>query len=503
MTQGIFHTTCPSCGGPVHSYSASAKTLVCPYCRSLLIRDGASVSDSGEDSAPFEDYSPLQIGTTGHDQGQAFTIVGRLQARYDAGVWNEWYLFYNDGSSGWLSESGDQYVLTRPATSNATLPRFADIRAGESRLTVDGNVYLAADVRDITLERASAEGELPYPFSGTRHNRVADYRCESHFLTLDYGEDPPEIFIGRGVALADLALTNTRSDAQILDTAGALKGSRASGNCPHCGASVDWLRGLTPTIICPSCGSDLESNSLIASARTTSERQQKIAERHSLPLGAEADIDGNKYTLIGLVYKEEIGEDSGWTEYLLYHPQQGFLWLVETDDGEWSVSQTLNDWPPLDASGAPCGMGKLYDYRSRVRHAAGAFYWHIKKGDELAHHDYDAGKREKLSAEQNVHELNWSRSIPTSRAQIETWFGRKLADIETRFGREFADNGTDNNLQSGFIILVIIYFIINIPAWLGMSGDTLAASIVMSGFIVNALYDIGKKSGDEDEEDDD
>jgi len=48
MTQGIFHTTCPSCGGPVHSYSASAKTLVCPYCRSLLIRDGASVSDSGE-----------------------------------------------------------------------------------------------------------------------------------------------------------------------------------------------------------------------------------------------------------------------------------------------------------------------------------------------------------------------------------------------------------------------------------------------------------------------
>ena len=36
-----------------------------------------------------------------------------------------------------------------------------------------------------------------------------------------------------------------------------------------------------------------------------------------------------------------------------------------------------------------------------------------------------------------------------------------------------------------------------------MSGDTLAASIVMSGFIVNALYDIGKKSGDEDEEDDD
>lgn len=493
MTEGLFHTTCPSCGGSVHSHSASAKTLVCPYCRSLLIRDGAGVHDSGEDSAPFEDYSPLQIGTTGHDQGQNFTIVGRLQARYDAGVWNEWNLYYDDGSSGWLSESGDQYVLTRPATTSAALPRFADIRAGESRLTVDGHTYLAADVRDITLERASAEGELPYPFNGTRHNRVADYRSENHFLTLDYGEDPPEIYMGRGVTLADLALANTRSDAQILDSAGALKGSRASGNCPHCGAPVDWLRGITPTIICPSCGSDLASDNLIASARAVSAQQQTIADRHSLPLGAEATIHGHPYTLIGLVYKEEIGEGTGWTEYLLYHPQQGFLWLVETDGGEWSVSETLNEWPALDGRGAPRGMNKLYDYRSRVRHAAGAFYWHIQKGDELTHHDYDAGKQEKLSAEQNAHELNWSRNIPVSRAQIETWFGRKLAD-----------NGRDNNnLQSGFIILVIAYLIVNIPAWLSMSGDTLAASIVMSGFIINALYRIGKKSDGEDEEDDD
>ena len=65
-------------------------------------------------------------------------------------------------------------------------------------------------------------------------------------------------------------------------------------------------------------------------------------------------------------------------------------------------------------------MSKLYDYRSRVRHAAGAFYWHSQKGDELTHHDYDAGKQEKLSAEQNAHELNWSRNIPVSRARMRS-----------------------------------------------------------------------------------
>ena len=36
-----------------------------------------------------------------------------------------------------------------------------------------------------------------------------------------------------------------------------------------------------------------------------------------------------------------------------------------------------------------------------------------------------------------------------------------------------------------------------------MSRDTLVASIAMSGFIINALYRIGKKSSGEDEEDDD
>ena len=479
MTQGIFHTTCPSCGGPVHSYSASAKTLVCPYCRSLLIRDGASVSDSGEDSAPFEDYSPLQIGTTGHDQGQAFTIVGRLQARYDAGVWNEWYLFYNDGSSGWLSESGDQYVLTRPATSSATLPRFADIRAGESRLTVDGNVYLAADVRDITLERAAAEGELPFRFSGTRQNRVADFRYGGEFLTVDYADEPPEIFAGQGVALADLKLQNTRSDTQIIETAGKLKGSRASGNCPHCGGPVEWINGLTGTILCPSCGSDLASNDKGLALRQKSARRA-ASEAHTLPLGAEATIHNVRYTLIGVVHKTEIGENSGWTEYLLYAPQEGFAWLTETDDGEWSFAQTLNEWPLLDRSGNPLGKRKLYEYQSRVESAAGAFYWHIQPGDTLQHRDYGRDD-DKLCAEQSAQELSWSRNLSITPEQIEKWFGRKI---------EQAD-GADN--RRALTVMVIIYTILNIPAWLMMDADSVVPSLFISSIAIVGLARLGRR----------
>ena len=489
----LFHTDCPSCGAPVRSMSASAVTLVCSYCHSLLIRDGDTLTDSGEDSALLEDFSPLQIGTSGVYHQQPFTLVGRLQARYDAGVWNEWYLLFADGSDGWLSESGDQFVLTRPVAPEPP-PAFASLRAGSSRYNFRNKAFLAADVRNITLDRAAAEGELPYRFSGTRQNRVADFRYGGEFLTIDYADEPPEVFAGEGVALADLKLQNTRSDAQIIETAGKLKGSRASGNCPHCGSPVQWLSGLTDTILCPSCGSDLASDGKGLALRQKSARRA-ISEDHTLPLGAEATIHGTHYTLIGVVRKIEVGEGSGWSEYLLYAPQQGFAWLTETDDGEWTFAQTLNEWPLLDRNGDPLGKAKLYDYQSRVESAAGAFYWHIQPGDTLQHRDYGR-EDDKLCAEQGASELSWSRNLAVSPDQVGQWFGRKI------------DDGGGAGKGSVFAVMVIIYVIFNIPAWLTMDSDDFGISLFITLAAIVGLTRLGKRGDwhdvlkDDDDDDD-
>ena len=474
----LFHTDCPSCGAPVRSMSASAVTLVCSYCHSLLIRDGDTLTDSGEDSALLEDFSPLQIGTGGVYHQQPFALVGRLQARYDAGVWNEWYLLFADGSDGWLSESGDQYVLTRPVAPEPP-PAFASLRAGSSRYNFRNKAFLAADVRNITLDHAAAEGELPYRFSGTRQNRVADFRYGGEFLTIDYANEPPEVFYGEGVALADLKLQNTRSDAQIIETAGKLKGSRASGNCPHCGSPVQWLSGLTGTILCPSCGSDLASDGKGLALRQKSARRA-ISEDHTLPLGAEATIHGTHYTLIGVVRKTEVGEGSGWSEYLLYAPQQGFAWLTETDDGEWTFAQTLNEWPLLDHNGDPLGKAKLYDYQSRVESAAGAFYWHIQPGDTLQHRDYGRDD-DKLCAEQSAQELSWSRNLSITPEQIEKWFGRKIATA----------GGAGSSGVFG--VMIIIYIILNIPAWLMMDADSVVPSLFISSIAIVGLARLGRR----------
>jgi len=157
----FFKTDCPSCGAPVEAHSASAVTLVCGYCNSMLVRQDDGIVDSGRDSALLEDFSPLQIGTTGTFVTQRFTLVGRLQVQYDDGAWNEWYALFDDGRTGWLSEAGDLYVMTMPVETDNP-PRFEDIRAGFSELTFQNKRYVASDVRHISLKRAAAQGELPF-----------------------------------------------------------------------------------------------------------------------------------------------------------------------------------------------------------------------------------------------------------------------------------------------------------------------------------------------------
>ena len=151
MTEAFFHTDCPSCGAPIELHSATAVTVVCSYCNSMLVYQDSSLRDTGRDSAVLHDFSPIQIGTTGVWQKIPFAVIGRLKAQYDAGEWNEWWIRFQDGSDGWLSEAGDLYVLVRAVQLSETLPEFDSIRAAETLLTIQGKNFIAADVREIVL----------------------------------------------------------------------------------------------------------------------------------------------------------------------------------------------------------------------------------------------------------------------------------------------------------------------------------------------------------------
>ena len=144
----------------------------------------------------------------------------------------------------------------------------------------------------------------------------------------------------------------------------------------------------------------------------------------TIALGAKATIAAVAYTVIGLMRRAEISDEATgeWTEYLLYAPQKGFIWLVESSDGwERSVLDTWPFWYDAEPGvSATMAYVRLYDYNTAVVHyAAGAFNWKAAIGGSPSSGPSPA----KLAAESSESELTWSRSVPVAPDELVAWFG--------------------------------------------------------------------------------
>src|SRR5204863_3928616 len=122
--------SCPSCGAPLRFRGATSIVAVCQFCKSTLVREGANIENIGKQAELLEDQSPIRIGADGKHKGIGFTIVGRIQYRYGAGVWNEWHVLMADGKSAWLSDASREYMITYLQPPQV-VPKFAELRPGQ------------------------------------------------------------------------------------------------------------------------------------------------------------------------------------------------------------------------------------------------------------------------------------------------------------------------------------------------------------------------------------
>jgi hypothetical protein len=377
-------------------------------------------------SAVLEDYARVQIGTTGRYKGRGFTVVGRIQLRYDAGFWNEWYVLFDDATDGWLAEASGQVTMTFARGTPADAVAFESLRPGQS-YNADGKVFVLSDVRE--ADCTGGQGELPFRVGEGWHARVADGRSKDAFLTLDYSDGTaPTLYLGEATTLKSLNCQLLRSDQEIQDSAGTLPGKLVNLDCPSCGAGIPFGPGATAHLLCPSCGTTIDASTPRAEIV---ERARSVPQvETTLELGAKALIDGVQWQIIGVMRRTVVNDAGEWFEYLLYSPKRGFLWLVETDEG-WSRASVLDRWPETVDAGGAVLEGKRYnrsdDYSARVTYAAGAFNWRVKSGDVTRVIEYGASVNG-LAAESDAHELNWSRSSPVSTAQMKAWFGKVVEE---------------------------------------------------------------------------
>jgi hypothetical protein len=404
---------------------------VCEYCSTSVLKDADAVRDLGKMSSVLEDYSPIQIGTSGVLGQRPFTVIGRLQLRYSAGMWNEWYLLFDDGATSWLGDSSGRYTITAEYRGDAALPRFDSLQPGQT-YNLNGAPYTAAEIR--VADCIGGQGELPFKVGEGYQARVADFRRGSEFITLDYSDGAqPVIYTGLAVTLASLQCQLLRDDDAIARAAGRYRGKLDALDCPSCGSQIKYLPGVTTTLVCQSCHTQIDAASPKAAVLAAGERLASVPL--SIELGATARINNQDFTIIGMMRRAD-DEGTQWNEYLLYGSRAGFSWLVETDEG-WSGADVLAEWPlSYDASASSVVLErsqfhKLYDYGSVVTFAAGAFNWRVAVGDRTRVSEYGAGQI-KLASETTAEEMTWSRSAPIATDQLTAWFGTQFKGARRR-----------------------------------------------------------------------
>ena len=437
----VLVANCPACGGPVEFKSGQSIVVICSYCRSAVARTDRELKDLGKVAELVETGSPLDVGVRGKWKDQNFELTGRAQLGHEmGGQWDEWYATFSNGWLGWLAEAQGRFYLTfqYPIPEGVQVPAFDQIQLGQPIQGLPWNTPLiVAETGRATA--MGAKGEIPYLLTPGETYFYADLSGTNRsFGTLDYNESPPLVFLGQEVTLAELGITTTRAPEREEKRVGA-----AQLGCPHCGGPLE-LRApdKTERVTCPNCNSllDVNQGQLQFLKSLAPPSWQPV-----IPLGSTGDVPEGKMTVIGAMQRSVTieGVTYFWSEYLLYNPQIGFRWLVNSDD-HWNYVQAVPPGEVTESAKFANYRGKNYkifqDAQARVEYVFGEFYWKVEVGEQVRGVDYVAApymlskevstiyisdRADPSKQRRAAGEINWSLGTYVAVPQIEKTFGVK------------------------------------------------------------------------------
>jgi hypothetical protein len=452
---------------------------VCSFCRSTIVREGDALRKTGESAELFDDHTPLQLGASGKYQGAGFTLVGRLQYRYNEGTWNEWHALFDNGRSGWLSEDNGRYVMAFDAPLEQAAPPAANLRVGAQQI-VNGQGFSVASVTVAKL--IAAQGELPRPPETQRGFVVADLRStRGEVGTLDYSDaKAPTWSVGLSVAISELAMSGLAEPTEK-----TLKGR--SVECPSCGASLEVTLATTQSIVCHQCHAVVD-----VSAGVGGELKHFAQDNGSEPLialglvGTLALTRGKAlpWQVVGYAERCEIlgsaddDEQSFWREYLLYNRMEGFAFLVDAQDG-WSWTAPITGVPQVSGSGAThAGVSykKLYAYTGQITYVLGEFYWRLTRDQQTQNIDYigsgrDSAKRlnRETTTSGDTQEVVWSAGQTLSTDDVMKAF-RLAPEQRAALQRDAAPTSVSGMTGVKIFIVLVIIVIVLLMARCGRSS---------------------------------
>ncbi len=189
---------CTSCGAEVVFRSKASVFAVCSFCKSTLVRQDMNLSLIGKMSDLQYDLTPVQLGTTGKYGGKRFDVIGRLKVSYSDGFWNEWYVIFDDGSTGWLAEAQGFWAMCF-SREDLSIPSADSVQPG-AHVDLDPNgkngVFYVEDMRQVNC--VYSEGELPVNAVQGRESLSVDLAsADGDMATIEYAKGEDRLYLGK------------------------------------------------------------------------------------------------------------------------------------------------------------------------------------------------------------------------------------------------------------------------------------------------------------------
>jgi hypothetical protein len=357
----------------------------------MVVRHDVNVEAIGQMAALPPDLSPLQLGTTGQIDTQSFTLIGRVRLGYEEGTWNEWCALFGDGRYGWVAEAQGIFMVTFAINALPGIKQ-GNLSLG-SYIKIEGHTFQTVDRKRVTC--LGSEGELPFVAAPGRESWSIDLAGPGElFASADFSEDGNRFYSGRYARFNDLNFSNLREVPGWSDNPMTRQERKTTSiNCPNCGGATELrAAGFSMSATCSSCGSLMDTAT--PEVQLIREVSQKQRINPIIPLGSRGALFGIVYEVIG--FQEVRDPYSGWHEYLLFNPWQGFLWLVAYQ-GHWSVVRRLFARPKVDEPlfGSAATV-KFEDRRYRLfansavstSYVLGEFYWKVAIGMSVEVKDF-------------------------------------------------------------------------------------------------------------------
>jgi hypothetical protein len=199
---------CPACGAEVKFKNRTSLFNVCSFCTSMLVRTDVDLESIGKMAALLPDMSLLQIGTRGRLKGKLFEVIGKHRLQWEDGAWNEWYVLFDDGRTGWLAEAQGFFMMSFLSDYTVNVSSANELKPGQE-LNLGKETFVVEDIK--SAKSLGAIGELPVQtFQGKNTISVDLSGPNETFASLDFSGSVATVYLGQYVDFDEFKFDNLK-----------------------------------------------------------------------------------------------------------------------------------------------------------------------------------------------------------------------------------------------------------------------------------------------------